>query len=1197
MYHASEHDLEYDFVIRPGADPNALRLRFEGGTRPVLDANGDLVFKTASGELRQRKPRVWQEVEGQRREIECRYALSGRSEVKLVLDNYNRSTELVIDPVLAYSTYLGGNDLDVTTGIAVDSVGYAYVTGYTQSSNFPVTTSSFHGSYDVFVTKLNTSGGGLIYSTFLGGVGQDEANGITIDNAGSVYVTGFTSSSDFPFTINSFVGSYDAFVAKLGATGTIQYCTALGGIGQNYGVAIAVDTSGSAYVGGTTTSNAFPATVGSYKTTLTGSSDAFVAKLLPSGQIAYATYLGGASDDSGTAIAIDSSGNAFIGGTTLSANFPATTGAYATAFSGIQDGFVAKLNATGSSLIYATYLGGSSLDAVSGIAVDAAGNAYVSGATQSSDFPTTLGAFTTGRPTQFGNSGFVAKLNASGAALLYSTYLGGNGNDSVTAIVVDASGAAYVAGNAQSVNFPTTPGALKVRPPPNYFIGDADMFLAKVAVDGSALSYSTLLGGTNAPETATALALDGNSGIYIAGLTNSQSYPTTFGAYQTSNPKSVVQSQTTGVVSKIDFSSPTLCNPSLSPQSQSLPGRGGSIAFSLTLSPGCPWEALPDSFISVSAPAHGVVSMSPIAISGTVALNDSTYNGRTGVVRIGTATFTVNQDAGSCQDPVISPLSVAFDSSGGIRNMNLTLPSACNWVAVSSAPWLTIPTNSSGNGSATITIFAGQNSFSSRTATLTIAGKAITVTQSGSTCTGIASAAPMSFSAQGGTGFVRITTNSSACQWTAYNVVPWIQLAASGNTGQGSGGVPFLIASNPGSLPRSGQILIADQTLTITQAAGPTGTVSGYTLTTFAGGGPSSTTNRGDGGPAFVAVLSYPYGLAFDPANGILYIAESGTSRIRVVTPDGNINTFAGGGSSTGENIPATSASLNGTYYIGVDSSSSVYVDDSNTRVRAISQGNIATFAGGTSSGFTGDNGPATSAKLSSPSGVATDAMGTLFIADRNNNRIRKVNGGTITTFAGGGNGGLGDNGPATSANLQFPQAVAVDSTGNLYIADSGNNRVRKVSQGTISTFAGGGNGGDGGPASSASLANPFGVSVDPLGDVFVVDASNRLRMISLDGKISTVAGNGVLGYFYPVGVAADTAGNIYFSDYYNGLVRKLTALPSFCTYLVGTPSTLPASNGVLAVSVTTSAGCNWTAVSDLPWLTLSSGSNRKWHR
>jgi len=1190
VYHGNERDLEYDLVIHPGADAGALRLRFEG-SRPVLADDGDIVLKTSMGEVRQRKPRVWQEARGQRTEVGCTYTLleSGleSGEVGLSLSNYNRSAELIVDPVITYSTYLTGTGEDTPAGIAVDGSGYAYIAGTTSSTDFPVTSGTYQGATDVFVTKLNPSGTALVYSTYIGGTANDRAYGMAIDNAGNAYVTGFTSSNNFPVTVNQFTSGVHAFALKLGSTGNIVYSTALAGNGSETGSAIATDASGSAYVAGNTSSTNFPVTAGSYMTTPGGGGDAFVAKLSSTGQISYATYLGGSASDSVTAIAVDASGNAFVGGVTSSANFPATMGAYAAAYAGNQDAFVAKLNPTGSALVYATFLGGSYSDYLNGLALDAAGNCYVTGATQSIDFPTTPGAFKTTLGAFANKSGFVTKLNATGTALVYSTFLSGtNGDDSALGIAVDSNGAAYVAGFAHSSNFPTTPGALKRGPATT---SDLDMFLSRFAIDGSALTYSTRL-GSSGTEGAFALALDPVSGVYIAGVSeDSLIYPTTSGAYQASSPKSSSQRFISSVViTKIDFNVSSLCVPSVSPQSQNLPGHGGTISFSLTLSPGCPWEAVPSSSstLTLNNPNYGVVSTSPISITGTVPQNSSTSSGITQTVRIGTETFTVNQDAGSCQDSAISPPSVAFDSSGGLRNLTLTLPSSCNWTAVPGAPWLTVSSNPSGTGPATITIFAALNSFSARSTTLTLAGKSINVTQSGSTCTATANASVSSTSAQGSDGVVSITTNSSACTWNAYALVPWIQLKNSASAGQGSGLVPFIVAANPGAIPRTGQILIADLTLSITQDAGPAGTINGYSTSVFAGGGPASTPNQGDGGPALGAYLT-PVGLAFDPATSSLYIVDSG-SRVRVVTPDGNINTFAGGGSGTGENIPATSALLSYAEFVAVDSSSAVYVNDSFSRVRKISQGNIVTFAGGNNSGFSGDNGPATSAQLSGPRGMAADSSGNVYISDSGNNRVRKVNAGTITTFAGGGNAGLGDNGPATSANLSGPRTVALDAASNLLIADVGNIRVRKVAQGIINTIAGGGTGGDGGPATSASIFNPIHVAVDTLGNVFVFESAYfKIRKVSLDGTISTIATNVSVQ-----GLTADRSGNLYFSDYVNDfVVRKLTALPSFCTYSVSSPAQVPQSGGPVQISITTAAGCRWGALLVPAWLTPASAT------
>jgi hypothetical protein len=729
VYHGNQRELEYDLVIHPGADVASLWLRFEG-SQPVLADNGDIILKTDQGEVRQHKPRVWQEASGQRTEVDCRYVLAKSGAVGFVLSNYDRSVELIVDPIISYSTYLGGTSVDQPAGIAVDPSGYAYVAGTTSSADFPATSRTYHGKTDVFVTKLNPSGTGLVYSTFIGGTASDTANGIALDSAGNAYVTGNTNSTDFPVTVNQFTAGEHAFVLRLGTTGNIVYSTALAGDGLDIGNAIATDASGAAYVAGVTFSTNFPVTAGSYKTTASGGGDAFVAKLSSTGQVSYATYLGGISYDFATALAVDALGNAFVGGNTMSTDFPVTPGAYASAFAGVEDAFVVKLNPAGSSLVYATYLGGSGSDYLTGLAVDAAGNCYVTGSTGSHDFPITPGAFSTTRGSvSFNGSGFLTKLNATGNSLLYSTFLGGSINAAGQAVAVDSSGSAYVAGDSESIDFPTTPGALKALS--TFEVSNccgADMFLSKVAVDGTALLYSTLLGGgAGGPK---ALALDGSGGVYIVGVAAGLSYPTTAGAFQTSNPKNIGPPPFSIVVSKIDFNDPTLCNPSVAPQSQNMPSIGGAISFNLTLSPGCPWEIVSHGLLLLKGPWNGVISASPISITGIVQQN-ATGSSVTASVRIGSATFTVNQDAGSCQEPLISLAPYPLAWGGESRLVNLTLPDSCPWTAVSGAPWLTVFQNPSGVGRAIIGISAGANNSSQRSTTLTIAGTSITVTQSG----------------------------------------------------------------------------------------------------------------------------------------------------------------------------------------------------------------------------------------------------------------------------------------------------------------------------------------------------------------------------------------------------------------------------------------------------------------------------------
>jgi hypothetical protein len=407
---------------------------------------------------------------------------------------------------LVYSTYLGGGFGDIGYGIALDNLGNAYITGNTYSSDFPTTPSAFDtsfngGSSDAFVSKLNASGTALVYSTYLGGENYDEGRSIALDSLGNAYLTGYTSSTGFPIISGTFDtsnnGGADVFVSKLNSSGTaLVYSTYLGGGSEDYGYGIAIDSSGNAYVTGYTGSSTdFPTTPGAYDTTSNGSWDVFMSKLNPSGTgLVYSTYLGGGSDDYGRGIAIDSSGNAYVTGYTLSTNFPTTLGALDTTFSYntdayghiLPDAFVSKLNASGTALVYSTYLGGGSEDYGWAIAVDSSGNAYITGYTLSTDFPTTAGAF----DTLFHGGGFkvfVSKLNASGIALLYSTYLGGSGNDYGMGIAIDNSRNAYLTGYTWSDDFPTTPGAFDTTNNGGFISWDG--FVSKLSLVNSISPY------------------------------------------------------------------------------------------------------------------------------------------------------------------------------------------------------------------------------------------------------------------------------------------------------------------------------------------------------------------------------------------------------------------------------------------------------------------------------------------------------------------------------------------------------------------------------------------------------------------------------------------------------------------------------------------------------------------------------------
>jgi hypothetical protein len=441
VYYGQSHQLEYDFVVAPGADPTAITLGFEGVDHVDVDAQGDLVLATADWSLWFQKPVAYQEENGRRQAIAGGYVRKGPHQVGFQVAAYDPARPLVIDPVLSYATYLGGRGGEAGTSIAVDAAGAAYVIGQTASSDFPTVhplQPTLDGFADAFVAKLTADGAALVYSTYLGGSGDDRGNGIAVDVAGAAYVTGSTCSSDFPTvhplqpTLNgggacSQVGTPggDAFVAKLTADGSaLVYATYLGGSGDEDGGGggITVDTAGHAYVTGPTDSSDFPTTPRAFQVT-SSSADAFVAKLTADGSaLVYATYLGGSNSEGSTGIAVDAAGHAYVTGVTFSLDFPTAHPVQATLGGGVSatggDAFVAKLTADGSALVYSTYLGGCSVETGLGIAVDAAGAAYVTGDTSSPDFPAMPGAFQTtlgggGSCGQFLQSdAFVAKLSS-----------------------------------------------------------------------------------------------------------------------------------------------------------------------------------------------------------------------------------------------------------------------------------------------------------------------------------------------------------------------------------------------------------------------------------------------------------------------------------------------------------------------------------------------------------------------------------------------------------------------------------------------------------------------------------------------------------------------------------------------------------------------------------------------------------------
>ncbi len=593
VFYGDAGRLEYDFVVTPdgAADPRVIELEIAGVDRLRLADDGDLVLETAAGEICQHRPRVYQEFEGVRRELAGRYRLQEGRRFRFEVGEYDRTRPLIIDPVLSYNTRIGPRPFTSGTqlagfergvaGIAVDAAGNAYLVGSTTTADFPITPGAFQTAFGkllrdtVYVAKLNPAGTALLYSTFLGGSGDDVGAGIAIDGAGNAYVTGYTESSNFPVTAgasqtNFPVFSRTGFVAKLNPSGSgLVYSTFLGGSLATMSRGIAVDAAGDAYVTGTTGSADFPTTPGAFRSvvpsTFSANPAAFVTKINPAGSgLVYSTYLGPARADvyflpalAPNAIAVDSAGNAYVGGTTAFRDFPVTDGAMRSTDQTGLNGFVTKLNAAGSDLVYSALIGGSALDGVSSIAVDAAGSAYVVGFTDSPDFPTTPGSFqpnsTPEIPVPFPlglrlypRYGFAMKLKADGTAPIYSTYLGGAGNIVVSSVAIDAAGHAFIAGSTDAPNFTTTPDALQP------CIGDefsfANAFLLELDPAGSKPLYSTYLGG-NVRDDGAAVALDRAGNVYLAGRSDSSNFAPTPGALgNASGPN---------FVSRIDFSIPS----------------------------------------------------------------------------------------------------------------------------------------------------------------------------------------------------------------------------------------------------------------------------------------------------------------------------------------------------------------------------------------------------------------------------------------------------------------------------------------------------------------------------------------------------------------------------------------------------------------------------------------------------------------
>ncbi len=533
----------YDMIVKPDASPGTIEIEFDGADSLRVDKDGSLLIETPAGVVRHNKPFSFQTVNGIQREVESWFEVIGKR-VRFGVGDYDRSIPLTIDPTvslnnLAFSTFLGSFGDDIANALDVDQAGCVYVTGRTTSVSFPTTAGTFdttaNGSEDVFITKFNSSGTGVVFSTYLGGTFFDEGRGIKVDQMGNIYVAG-AASIVFPVSggafDETFNGGSDAFVTKLNPSGSaLIYSTYIGASGIDTANALAIDSGGHAYIAVRTTDEVvdYPTTPGAFDTTHNGFDDVAVTKLNPTGSaLVYSSFLGGGSIDVPTGIVVNSNGEAFVGGSTADHAVPlqTTPGAFDTTHNGVNDFFVTKFNAAGSALIYSTFIGGSGIDNANSIALDQGGSIYIAG-TGGVGFPTTAGVVDA---VNAGSSELgVSKLNPDGTALVYSTFIGGNQGETAWGIAVDAHGNAYITGSNFGGDYPTTAGAYDTT-----FNGSNDVILTVLNLNATAFLYSTYVGG-GGNDAANAITLDWAGNAYICGRSvfNAAAYPTSGDAYQT----------------------------------------------------------------------------------------------------------------------------------------------------------------------------------------------------------------------------------------------------------------------------------------------------------------------------------------------------------------------------------------------------------------------------------------------------------------------------------------------------------------------------------------------------------------------------------------------------------------------------------------------------------------------------------------
>lgn len=817
VYHTSQGQMEYDVVVAPGADPRRVRMRFAGADSVSLEPAGDLTVKVGDSHLTIRKPVLYQDDGDGRRPVDGAFAVRADGDIGFEVGHYDTSASLIIDPVLVYSSYLpqrsGGLLVAAQTaghsprGIAVSSTGAMYLVGNVYN------TFGSADHQDVFIARIAPSGSSLTFITYLGGLSVDGAAAMTLGPSGAIFVAGATWSYDFPVVSGSPTlagGGGDAFFAKLAPTGDVlELSTIVGGSSIDSASAIAVDAGDNVYLAGLTESDDFPLLFGPAPSV--GINDVFVRKYDAGGQSLYSVLLGGGGTERINAARVAPDGTLLVAGQTSSETFPVTPGAFDTTYAG-GEAFVARLAPDDGRVLQGTFLGGTTHDEVRGIDVDASNMVYVTGETRSSGFPTTPGVV---QPTSPGNgtNAFVAKLNPALSALVYSTFLGGTGDDAGLSLSVDALGQAVVVGSVRSNNFPQSqalhPFSEGSVPP---------SFITKLSASGAQFVHSTYW-----PAYLSAVTVGVNGDAYVTGSawqpnTGSTVYPVTPDALLV---PTALQFASPGVISRISDTSPD-CTYQLRPSLFVASGSATGFtlrALSLVAPSGCAWTAASDdpSWLNPSVTAGSGSGYIPLSLTQLAS------GSRTGTITVGNGSemHTVTVVQRTCTPSAVAP--TLQPAAGGPLIVSLFGAQHCAWVAVPDSPWVTASPDVGsldGAGQGQLTLLLAPNpSIAARNSSVLLTdssrggGISFPVPQAGR-CTAAVSG-PTSAHRTGSISLFTVTVTPPDCQWTAKSDAPW--LVPSVSTGVGSQTLEVVAAAHTFG-NRSAKLVIADQERSFSQS-------------------------------------------------------------------------------------------------------------------------------------------------------------------------------------------------------------------------------------------------------------------------------------------------------------------------------------------------------------------------------------------